>query len=175
MCCTTACYPRSAPQILAGLSGVNFCQSFMRIRDFQPSDLPNLCKIDQACFPSGISYPLEVLAAFIAHRSAKTWVAEDKDSIVGFVVASREPERVGHIITIDVLEGCRRKGTGTSLMNVAESWARKGKLLMIYLETSEDNLAAQAFYEQRGYRKVEKVEGYYSNGQAAWVMVKHLK
>jgi ribosomal-protein-alanine N-acetyltransferase len=147
----------------------------MRIRDFQPADLPTLSKIDQACFPPGISYSREELVGFIAHRSARTWVAEDKGSIVGFLVAYREPVRVGHIITIDVQEVSRRKGTGTQLMNVAENWARNARLQIIYLETAEDNLAAQSFYEARGFHKVDKVERYYSNGQAAWVMVKHLK
>ena len=147
----------------------------MRIRDFQPADLPTLSEIDQKCFPPGVSYSREELAAFIAHRSARTWVAEEQGSIVGFVVASREPSRVGHIITIDVLEGSRRQGTGTGLMKVAEGWARKAGLQLIYLETAEDNLSAHSFYEARGYRKVDKVEQYYSNGQAAWVMIKHLK
>jgi ribosomal-protein-alanine N-acetyltransferase len=147
----------------------------MRIRDFRPSDLPTLSRIDQACFPPGIAYPPEVLAGFIGHRFARAWVAEDKSSIVGFLVASREPERVGHIITIDVLQAARRGGLGTRLMNVAEEWARKARLQLIYLETAEDNPTAHSFYEALGYHKVEKVEAYYSNGQAAWVMVKHLK
>lgn len=147
----------------------------MSIRDFQPADLPPLSEIDRKCFPPGVSYSREELAAFIAHRPARTWVAEDEGSIVGFVVANREPVRVGHIITIDVLEGSRRQGTGTGLMEVAEDWARKAGLQLIYLETAEENLAAHCFYEARGYRKVDKVERYYNNGQSAWVMVKHLK
>jgi len=159
----------------AGLPVPNPIGFFMRIRDFQPADLPTLSKIDQECFPPGISYSREELAAFIAHRSARTWVAEDRGSIVGFVVANREPARVGHIITIDVLEGSRGQGTGTGLMKMAEDWARKAGLQLIYLETAEDNVAAHSFYEGRGYRKVDKVERYYHNGQAAWVMVKQLK
>lgn len=147
----------------------------MLIRDFQPADLPILSKIDQACFPPGVSYTKEELAAYIAHRSARTWVAEDEGSIVGFVVATREPARIGHIITIDVVEDSRRRGAGRGLMNAAENWARKAKLVMTYLETAEDNHVAQAFYEKRGYRKVDKVERYYNNSQSAWVMVKHLK
>ena len=147
----------------------------MRIRDFQPSDLPRLSEIDQVCFPPGVAYSQEELAGFIAHRSSRTWVAEEHGKVAGFVVAARDPTRVGHIITIDVLEGSRRQGAGTGLMNVAENWARKARLQLIYLETAEDNLTAQIFYEARGYRKVDKVERYYNNGQAAWVMVKNLK
>lgn len=149
--------------------------SSMRIRDFQPSDLPRLSEIDQSCFPPRIAYSREELGRFIAHRSSRTWVAEDDDRIVGFVVAGRQPVRVGHIITIDILEGYRRRGVGSELMSVAENWARKAKLELMYLETAEDNLSAQKFYEGRGYRKVEKVEQYYGNGLAAWVMVKRLR
>jgi len=152
----------------------SFPDAPMRLRDFQPSDLSRLSEIDQACFPPGIAYSREELAGFIAHRSSRTWVAEEDGRIVGFVVAGRQPVRVGHIITIDILEDFRRRGIGKELMSIAESWARKARLELMYLETAEDNLAAQKFYEARGYRKVEKVEQYYSNGQAAWVMVKRL-
>lgn len=147
----------------------------MRIRDFQPTDLPRLSEIDRLCFPPGIAYSREELGRFIAHRSSRTWVVEDDDRIVGFVVAGRQPVRVGHIITIDILEDYRRRGIGTELMEAAEDWARKANLELMYLETAEDNLPAQKFYERHGYRKVEKVENYYSNGLAAWVMVKHLR
>lgn len=134
-----------------------------------------LSKIDEACFPPGISYSRKELAGYIAFRSGRTWVAEDKGAIDGFLVANREPARVGHIITIDVVKRARRQGTGTRLMKVAERWASKARLRIIYLETAEDNLAAQSFYEALGYRKLEKIERYYSNGLAAWVMVKNLE
>jgi ribosomal protein S18 acetylase RimI-like enzyme len=48
------------------------------------------------------------------------------------------------------------------------------KLRFVFLETAEDNLAAQAFYEQRGYVKLKRIARYYANGAAAWVMVKAL-
>lgn len=146
----------------------------MRIRDFQPSDLPRLSEIDKACFSPGIAYSRDELGRFVAHRSSRTWVAEENGRIVGFVVAGRQPARVGHIITIDILEAYRRRGVGSELMTVAENWARKARLELMYLETAEDNLAAHQFYEARGYRKVQKVEQYYSTGLAAWVMVKRL-
>ena len=147
----------------------------MIVRQFQPADLATLCEIDQRCFSPGIAYAPEELASFVAHRSSMTWVAEASGEIVGFVVASRQSGRVGHIITIDVVEAWRRRGVGAALMDAAEGWAQKGKLELMYLETAEDNLAAQDFYEGRGYRKVDKVNRYYSNNLAAWVMVKRLK
>ena len=147
----------------------------MIVRRFEPSDLPTLYEIDQSCFSPEIAYSREELASFISHRSSMTWIAESDGKISGFVVANRQPDRVGHIITLDVLEARRRRGVATSLMDAAEAWARKAKVKLIYLETAEDNLSAQKFYESRGYRKADKVERYYSNGQAAWVMIKHLE
>jgi ribosomal-protein-alanine N-acetyltransferase len=81
---------------------------------------------------------------------------------------------VGHIVTIDVLEGWRRRRVGSLLMDAAEHWAGEQKLLFVYLETAENNTAAQRFFAARGYRKVNSVENYYSDGAAAWVMMKRV-
>lgn len=93
---------------------------------------------------------------------------------MGFVILGCEPQKVGHIVTIDVVESRRGGGIGTALMNAAETWAQHRELRLIYLETAEDNHTAQLFYAARGYAKVEELPHYYANGQTAWVMVKWL-
>ncbi|HET7840670.1 MAG TPA: GNAT family N-acetyltransferase, partial [Terriglobia bacterium] len=128
----------------------------MKLRNFQSADLKALHEIDQACFPPGISYSPAMLKRFIANGKSKTWVAEDSDEIAGFLIASEEPQKVGHIITIDVAQPHRRAGVGTMLMNAAEKWAEQKRLRLIYLETDEDNRPAQNFYAARGYHKVEE-------------------
>ena len=114
------------------------------------------------------------LAAFIGHRHSQTWVAEEAAEITGFLIAHREPRKILHIVTIDVLKVWRRRGVGSLLMEAAEQWARDHGLRMIGLETAQDNLAAQRFYEARGYRKVDEIEQYYADGTSAWVMLKEL-
>ena len=146
----------------------------MSLRPFRPDDLEVLYRIDQACFPPGVSYSRQELAAFITRRSSKTWVAVAGDQVIGFLVADRAPQSVGHIITIDVAEHWRRRNVGTLLMDAAEYWVSTQKLRFVYLETAEDNLKAQAFYEKRGYVTLKRIARYYSNGAAAWVMVKAL-
>lgn len=146
----------------------------MRLRPFRPDDLPTLYEIDQACFVPGISYSLKELAAFIGHRRSQTWIAEEGDEVTGFLIAHREPRRILHIVTIDVLEAWRRRRVGSLLMDVAEQWARDQGLRMVGLETAQDNLAAQKFYSARGYRKVDEIEHYYADGTTAWVMAKEL-
>lgn len=146
----------------------------MRIRNFRPSDLQTLYHIDQACFPPGIAYPKHELTQFVTMHGARTWVAESNGDTIGFLIACLESRTAVHIVTIDVVALARRKGAGRALMDAAENWARTQKAQVIYLETAEDNAVAQQFYEFRGYFRVEKVDGYYSNGQAAWVMAKRL-
>jgi [ribosomal protein S18]-alanine N-acetyltransferase len=144
------------------------------LRPFRPDDLEVLFRIDQACFAAGVSYSRQELAAFITHHTSKTWVATAGDQVIGFLVADRAPQHVEHIITIDVAEQWRRCNVGTALMDAAEDWARTQKLRLVFLETAEDNLTAQAFYENRGYVKLRRIARYYPNGAAAWVMVKAL-
>lgn len=145
----------------------------MEIRPYRSTDLPTLYEIDQACFPPGISYSREELTRFTSHRLSETWVAQAGHEIVGFVIANRHPSTLlGHIITLDVVGPWRRRGVGTALMDAAEQWGRRRGLAAISLETAEDNLVAQEFYHARGYVKYEKLEKYYADGTAAWVMVK---
>ncbi|MFB3923852.1 MAG: GNAT family N-acetyltransferase [Terriglobia bacterium] len=147
----------------------------MQLRAFRPSDLQRLHEIDQSCFAPGISYSRGELEGFIRHRDAVTWVAEEGNETVGFLIANRHPTKsLGHIITIDVVDAWRRKGVGKALMDAAEEWARRRHLICLSLETAEDNLIAQAFYEKRGYVKHDRLEGYYSDGTGAWTMVKWL-
>ena len=144
----------------------------MRLRPFHPADLPTLYQIDQDCFEPGISYSKKELAAFIGNHHSQTWIAEEVDEIVGFLIAHREPRRILHIVTIDVVKTWRRRGAGSLLMEAAERWARDHDLRMIGLETALDNVAAQKFYRSRGYRKIGEIERYYADGSTAWVMVK---
>lgn len=147
----------------------------MILRSFRPSDLATLWAIDQACFPPDISYSQDEIAGFIAYRGSRTWVAEEGGAIIGFLIANRQRGKEGHIITIDVVESSRRRGVGSKLMDAAEQWAREQGMEIICLETAVDNLPAQQFYKARGYRQFRKIENYYRNGLAAWVMVKELE
>lgn len=148
----------------------------MQIRAFQPADLQRLYEIDQSCFSPGISYSKRELEGFIRHRNSMTWVAEEGKETVGFLIANRRhPTRpLGHIITLDVVEAWRRRRVGTALMEAVEEWARRRRFISISLETAENNLPAQAFYERRGYTRFDRLEHYYADGTAAWTMVRWL-
>lgn len=144
------------------------------IRDFRPEDFEALWRMDQECFPAGISYSKPELRAYIRQRGAFTLVAEDAQhgGARGFIVAHRGAS--GHIVTIDVSPGGRRLGVGSLLLRTAEDRLRLGGARAVGLETAVDNLPALSFYKRHGYNVIRTWPRYYSNGVDALVLKKRL-
>ena len=144
------------------------------IREFQPEDFETLWRIDQECFPPGISYSRTELKVYIRHRGAFTLVADSEAGIGGFIVA-HTGATAGHIVTIDVIARARRTGLGSLLLRAAEKSLANGGARTVGLETAVDNLAALAFYKRHGYSVVRTWPRYYSNGVDALVLRKELE
>jgi ribosomal-protein-alanine N-acetyltransferase len=151
-------------------------ESAPSVRAYRPSDLDALYHLDQVCFPPGVAYSRSEIAGYLHRADSKAWVAEAGTGagIAGFVVASCDPRRQGHIITLDVAPAWRRRAVGSMLMETAEDWVRRQGGEAVLLETAEDNLTAQAFYLRRGYIRLRRIEDYYGKGQAAWLMGKKI-
>jgi ribosomal-protein-alanine N-acetyltransferase len=168
------------------------------IREFQPADFDTLWRIDQDCFPPGISYSRAELR-FYMRRGSFTLVAVgmpqsvaiNPDSakamkntpaseftngaVAGFVVAAIGNRGSGHIITIDVLNAARRSGVGSLLLMAAEDRLRAAGCGSVELETAVDNLSALSFYKRHGYSVIKTFPRYYSNGVDALVLEKRLE
>ena len=160
------------------------------VRQYRPEDFPSLWRIDQACFPPGISYTRLELQMFIERPGSFTLVAEagpevprdpsrpdSQPGILGFLIATqrrRAGRRAGHLITIDVSSDARRHRVGSALLDAAESRLRRSKCEVVHLETAVDNLAALSFYKRHAYRITKVVPRYYSNGVDALVLEKKL-
>jgi ribosomal-protein-alanine N-acetyltransferase len=144
------------------------------IRDFKPEDFETLWRMDQECFPPGISYSKQELKHYMGRRGAFTLVASDRDqgSAAGFIVVNEGV--VGHVITIDVQASARRSGVGSLLLQAAEARLRAEGSRAVGLETAVDNPVALAFYKRHGYSVVKTWPRYYSNGVDALVMKKPL-
>jgi ribosomal-protein-alanine N-acetyltransferase len=167
------------------------------LRDYDPADFETLWRIDQDCFPPGISYSREELNFYMHHRGSFTLVAVEaprtatadpdlaesskksppiplpRPSVAGFIVA--EVNRgSGHIITIDVLAAARRSGVGSLLLRGAEDRLQAAQCRSVELETAVDNLSALSFYKRHGYNVIKTSPRYYSNGMDALVLQKDL-
>lgn len=144
------------------------------IRDFEPGDFETLWRMDQECFPPGISYSKRELRTYLGYRGAFTLVALDAISSTpqGFIVA--QGGNIGHIITIDVISAARRSGVGSMLIKAAEERLRASGCRAVDLETAVDNLGALSFYKRHGYSVIRTWPRYYSNGVDALVLQKQL-
>ncbi len=148
------------------------------LRDFHNSDFETLWRIDQQCFAPGISYSQPELAAYVRLLNSFTLVAETSNSdqlrIVGFLVATANRRRQGHIITIDVLPEGRRFGVGSTLIKAAEDRLRSRQCTRVTLETAVNNTGALAFYKKHLYFVVKTIPRYYPDGLDAFVLEKDL-
>jgi len=149
-----------------------------RVRAYRASDLDALFELDQVCFASGVAYSRAEIAGYLRRHDTRAWVvettADSGGKIAGFVIASCDRRRQGHIITLDVAPAWRRRALGGTLMETAENWVRRKGGTALFLETAEDNLIAQAFYLRRGFTRLRRIEDYYGKGEAAWLMGKRL-
>jgi ribosomal-protein-alanine N-acetyltransferase len=172
------------------------------IRDFQQGDFDTLWRIDQTCFPAGISYTREELRFYMRRRAAFTLVAASAASeveakeeeaevqidsalggtrppslasaTIGFIVAEAAARARGHIITIDVIAAARRFGVGSLLLRAAEDRLITTGCRAVELETAVDNISALSFYKRHGYSVIKTFPRYYSNGVDALVLEKTL-
>jgi ribosomal-protein-alanine N-acetyltransferase len=176
----------------AGQSASVQCSVRFSIRDFHSDDFEVLWRIDQQCFSPGIAYSRPELAAYIRMAGAFTLVAEAQQEeveepssplefgqgeacrVVGFIVASLNARRAGHIITIDVLAEGRRSGIGSALLQAAEQRLRSAGCGSVRLETAVNNISALVFYKRHQYSVTRTIQHYYPDGVDAFVMRKDL-
>ena len=130
------------------------------LRPCVPTDVPALFRIDQACFARGIAYSKAVLRWYLSLPGAVCLVAEVKEAVAGFILASSEADKA-HLITLDVLAPYRRQGLGTLLLDTVESGLAARGVQAIELETATNNQPAIAFWQKHGYRTVGVLPHYY--------------
>ncbi len=144
------------------------------LRPYQRSDFEALVAVDQACFPKSIAYGQREMKGYLHSEGAHCIIAEIPGMVAGFILTERLSE-LAHVITLDVLEACRRKSIGSALLRAAEEEATSHGATLMYLETATTNKAAIALWKKHGYREIGTIENYYGRGQNAFEMHKRLE
>ena len=143
------------------------------LRSYEPHDFSALHRLDQACFPQGISYSKTTLRYFLTRSSADCTIAMDGDKIAGFILTEENPP-LAHIITLDVAQAFRRQGVGTALLAESEKNLALRGVRNVLLETAIDNEPAVAFWKRHGYRIEAVLKRYYLARLDAYEMQKIL-
>jgi ribosomal protein S18 acetylase RimI-like enzyme len=143
------------------------------LRAFELHDFPALHRLDQSCFPVGISFSKTTLHYFLTRASADCVAALEGLRIVGFILSEKNPP-LAHIITLDVAEPVRRTGVGSALLKNLEANLSAHGVRTILLETAQDNEAAVAFWQRHGYGIEAALKRYYLGRIDAYEMRKIL-
>lgn len=94
---------------------------------------------------------------------------------IGFPLVGRSPlVKKGHVISVAVEEGHRRRGIGNALMAEAMKALRSRGCSEVYLEVRVGNDPAISLYRRLGFRVSRRIPGYYRDGEDAYVMARSL-
>ena len=107
----------------------------------------------------------EFIKERIENNESVIFLAVENDSPAGFVqlypiFTSVGMNRKWLLNDLFVAEDYRRHGVGKALMNKAKDLAVETRAAGILLETTKDNVKAQALYESLGYEKEDAVYFY---------------
>src|ERR1700747_734025 len=142
-------------------------------RVYDPRDFAALFRLDQACFPAGISYSKTTLRYFLSLRSADCIVVMEGADIAGFILTEENPP-LAHVITLDVAEKLRRRGIGSALLGESERNLGLRGVRHVLLETAGNNEAGVAFWQRHGYVVKANLNRYYLGRLDAYEMRKIL-
>lgn len=134
-------------------------------------DISTVDRINKLCLPE--NYPLEFYHLCISFFSPYCLVVEINGEVVAYLIAKVE-ERVGHIISLAVLEKYRGHNIGTGLMLqlIENMISDKVKSISLYVRIS--NIQAIKFYRKLSFYFYCTCEKYYPDGEDAYKMKKDL-
>jgi len=151
------------------------------IREATLKDIPTVMDINRKCLPENYTQSF-----FIQHyrKFPKAFiVAEVNGSVVGYIMCRIEYgisnfkfalSKKGHVISIAVLPQYRRMGIGYNLMIKAMEAMKNYGATEVYLEVRVSNYPAIRLYEKLNYTIVNRIQGYYADGEDAYVMARQL-
>jgi ribosomal-protein-alanine N-acetyltransferase len=131
------------------------------IRPVHSKDFDELLQIEAQAFPKS-QYDREELR-LLSVKYPHTFLVTVSNQIDGYIVFGSD----GHIISMAVRPQKRREGIGTRLIQRVIGHC-SGKSLR--LEVRVSNVGAQRFYLNLGFRIEASIEGYYHDGEDAFVM-----
>ena len=131
------------------------------IRPVHAKDFDELLEIEAQAFPKSQYDRAELW--LLSLKYPQTFLVTVSNQIDGYIVFSSD----GHIISMAVRPQKRREGIGTILIEQVIGHC-SGKSLR--LEVRVSNVGAQRFYLNLDFRIQARIEGYYHDGEDAFLM-----
>jgi ribosomal-protein-alanine N-acetyltransferase len=157
-------------------------QPSLMLRKFTPDDLQTVMQINRVCLPENYT---DFFFVDLHQRFPETFIiAEEKEKIMGYIMCRIEVGlsnfgfgglvRKGHVVSIAILPQHRRQGVAQAIINKALKGMEYYKAKQGFLEVRVTNEAAISLYKKLGFEITRTINGYYSDGEDAYVMTKKL-
>ena len=165
----------STPSIVEPEAIVPALPTTYTIRPLTRDHLPEVLRLNLRCFRNGENYTKHTFAyLFNAPNILSYRAATPTDETVGFVFVMMNENGSGHLTTIGVAPEHRRRRVGEMLLGHAEEALKKREATTVVLEVRVGNFGAQEMYRMFGYSVVQRIENYYTNNEACYLMMKSL-
>lgn len=157
-------------------------QQTFKLRKFLPDDLQSVMQINRVCLPENYT---DFFFMDLHQRFPETFiVAEENAIIAGYIMCRIEVGlsnygfggllKKGHVVSIAVLPQYRRKSIAQAVINRALEGMQYYKAKQCFLEVRVTNDIAISLYKKLGFEITRTLNGYYSDGEDAYVMTKRL-
>jgi len=157
-------------------------QETFKLRKFTPDDLQSVMQINRVCLPENYT---DYFFMDLYEQFPETFIVAEEDGKIGGYIMCRVEVglsnhglggliRKGHVVSLAVLPHSRRKGVAQALINAAIEGMRGYKAKLCYLEVRVTNTAGVALYKKLGFEISRTINGYYSDGENAYVMTKKI-
>ena len=153
-----------------------------KTRLFEEKDLAAVVHINLTCLPENYNdfFFLDVYR----HFPRTFFVATVDEKVVGYIMCRIETgfsetksfriTKKGHVISTAVLPEHRRKGIARALLSEALKNISEYGIRECYLEVRVSNKPAIELYRGFGFTPSRTIEGYYRDGEDAYLMTKIL-
>jgi ribosomal-protein-alanine N-acetyltransferase len=157
-------------------------QQTYTLRKFLPEDLQGVMQINRVCLPENYT---DFFFLDLHQRFPETFIVANEDKrLVGYIMCRIEVGlsnfgfggliRKGHVVSIAVMPQSRRRGVAEGLIKRALGGMEYYKAKQGFLEVRVTNEAAILLYKKLGFEVTRTINGYYSDGEDAYVMTKRL-
>lgn len=146
----------------------------MPIRRATLDDVAALVGIEDASFP-GDRLDRRRFRYLLEHAHGALLVDAQDDALHGYVLLLfRANSTIARLYSIAVHPDCQGRGVASTLVDAAETQARRHGHTCLRLEIRADNAASLALFRGRGYREFGRHAVYYHDGMDALRLQKPL-
>lgn len=145
------------------------------IRPLIEANLDEVLRLNFRCFKDGENYTKHTFSYLLTQPNALCYrIVTAEGGMAGFICVLVGEEGSGHVTTIAVAPEHRRRGLAERLLAHLEDTLRRREVNSIVLEVRAGNTVAQSLYKACGFTVLQRLSGYYNNGEDGFLMMKAL-